>query len=106
MSDTTNKKEYSSISEFYPFYLQEHKNKTNRRLHFIGTTLFVILTVVMLATQNWALFILLPVAGYGFAWVGHFVIEKNRPATFTYPFYSFVCDFKMYFDILRGRVSA
>lgn len=98
------KRQFSSLNEFYTFYLQEHKNKTNRRLHFTGTSLFLVLVVVMLATQNWQLFFLLPVAGYGFAWTGHFFIEKNRPATFTYPFYSFVSDFRMYYDILRGRL--
>ncbi len=98
------KKEFSSLKEFYPYYLQEHKNKTNRMLHFIGTTLFLFLLLVMLFTQNWMIFFALPVVGYGFAWLGHFVIEKNKPATFTYPFYSFVCDFKMYIDVLKGRL--
>jgi len=98
------KKKFSSIDEFYPFYLGEHKNKINRGLHFFGTTLFIFLLAQMLVTGDWKLFFWLPVVGYGFAWVGHFLIENNRPATFTYPFYSFVCDFKMYFDFLRGKL--
>lgn len=99
-----NKKEFTSVAEFYPYYLQEHKNKTNRRLHFVGTLLLMIVAVTMVLTQNWMLFFLLPLLGYGFAWFGHFMIEKNRPATFTYPLYSLICDFKMFADILRGRL--
>lgn len=101
---TMTKKKYSSVSEFYPYYLQEHKNKTNRRLHFVGTLLLLLVAAFMVITQNWILVFALPVLGYGFAWFGHFVIEKNRPATFTYPIYSLICDFKMFVDILRGRL--
>lgn len=98
------KKKYSSVSEFYPYYLQEHKNRTNRKLHFIGTLLLLIVAAVMVFTQHWTLAFLLPILGYGFAWFGHFAIEKNRPATFTYPIYSLICDFKMFADILRGKL--
>jgi len=86
-------KEYKTLKEFYPYYLTEHSNTTCRTLHFAGTTLVFIL-----------LFIAAFIVGYGFAWVGHFFFEKNKPATFKYPLYSFVCDFLMYFDLLLGKI--
>ena len=96
---------FSSFREFYPFYLQEHSNKTCRRLHFIGTSLVLILVGVVIATGHWMLLWAFPVIGYGFAWVGHYVFEKNRPATFKYPLYSFIGDFVMYRDIWLRRLS-
>ncbi|MFQ3216805.1 Mpo1-like protein [Paraperlucidibaca sp.] len=96
---------FTSFREFYPFYLQEHSNKTCRRLHFIGTSLVLALLVTVLITGNWVWLWAFPVIGYGFAWVGHYVYEKNRPATFKYPFYSFMGDFVMYKDIWLGRLS-
>jgi hypothetical protein len=96
--------EFTSFSDFYPYYLQEHSNRTCRRLHFAGTSLVIALAVSAVATGNWWMLWLLPVAGYGFAWLGHFVFEKNRPATFRYPFYSLWGDFVMYKDILTGRI--
>jgi len=98
-------KEYSSFSEFYSFYLTEHSDRLNRRLHFTGTLLVILTFIYVLISQNWTLFILLPVFGYGFAWVGHFKIEKNRPATFGYPFYSLASDFVMFKDILTGKIK-
>ena len=96
---------YASISEFYPFYLSQHASKTNRRLHFIGTTLVIALVVAALWSANYLLLLLVPLAGYGFAWVGHFAFERNKPATFKYPFYSLACDFVMYRDIWLGRIK-
>jgi hypothetical protein len=96
---------YRSFAEFYPFYLSEHSDRTCRRLHFIGTSLVIGLAVAAIVTQRWWLLLLLPVVGYGFAWVGHFVFEKNRPATFTYPRYSLIGDFVMWKDILTGRIK-
>ena len=96
---------FTSFREFYPFYLQEHSNKTCRRLHFIGTSLVLALLVAVLITGNWVWLWAFPVIGYGFVWVGHYVYEKNRPATFKYPFYSFMGDFVMYKDIWLGRLS-
>ncbi|HZW20877.1 DUF962 domain-containing protein [Noviherbaspirillum sp.] len=95
---------YSSFREFYPFYLGEHANQTCRRLHFIGSTLVLAALVWVLATQNWMGLLLLPLFGYGFAWVGHFFFEKNRPATFSYPFYSLLGDWVMYWQILTGKI--
>jgi len=95
---------YASFAEFYPFYLSEHADRTCRRLHFVGTSLGLACLVAALVTRNawWLLAGLL--VGYAFAWVGHFVFEKNRPATFTYPLWSFMGDWVMWSEILRGRI--
>lgn len=96
-------KDIKSFKEFWPFYLGEHAHVTNRRLHFFGTLLVHLLFVAILVLQEWRLLWLLPVIGYGFAWVGHFVVEKNRPATFTYPLWSLRGDFKLFYEMCRGR---
>ena len=95
---------YASFAEFYPFYLSEHANRTCRRLHFVGTSLGLACLAAALATLTpWWLLVGLLI-GYAFAWVGHFVFEKNRPATFTYPLWSFMGDWVMWSEILRGRI--
>jgi len=95
---------YQSFREFYPFYLSEHANPTCRRLHFVGTTLVIaFLATAFLARNAWWLLGAL-VAGYGFAWIGHFFFEHNRPATFTYPVYSFIGDWVMFKDLLTGKI--
>ena len=96
---------FDSFEAFYPYYLAEHSNRTCRRLHFVGTTLVIVIAVIAALTANAGWLWALPVAGYGFAWVGHFVFEKNRPATFKHPFYSLLGDFAMYRDIWLGRIS-
>ena len=98
-------RKFASFREFYPFYLSEHADVRSRRMHFAGTTLILVLMIMAFIGGNWNWLWLIPVAGYGFAWIGHFVFEKNRPATFKHPFYSLLGDWVMYFDILRGRVS-
>lgn len=96
-------KEYKTFAEFYPYYLSEHRNGTCRVLHFVGTTLFFVLLMgAFLFHQLWFL-AACPIAGYGFAWVGHFFFEKNKPATFQYPLFSLLGDFRMYFEILAGK---
>ncbi len=95
----------SNFTEFYPFYLAQHSNRTCRRLHFVGTSLVGIVFAYALLKGPVALLWLMPVFGYGFAWIGHFVFEKNRPATFQYPLYSLIGDFVMYKDMLTGRIS-
>lgn len=95
-----------TYSEFWFFYLQEHSNATNRNLHFIGTTLVLFFASLALATGNYNIFWLCPLAGYAFAWVGHFKIEHNRPATFKYPLWSLISDFKMYFYFLSGKLNS
>ena len=95
---------YANFSEFYPYYLSEHQNLSCRRLHFVGSLLIIIVSLYAVFSQQLAWLWLLPVLGYGFAWVGHFFFEHNKPATFTYPFYSFLGDWVMFKDILIGRI--
>lgn len=95
---------FAGFAEFYPYYLSEHSDPTCRRLHFVGTALAIVLASAALLTRTWWLLALLPVAGYGFAWIGHFFFERNRPATFRHPFYSLLGDFVMFGDVVRGRV--
>lgn len=97
-------REYTSFAKFYPFYLTQHADRTNRRLHFCGTTLVLFLLAVTLISQHWLLLLALPAAGYGFAWAGHFFVEKNKPATFTYPLYSLMGDFLMFWQMLTGKI--
>lgn len=96
--------EYKSLGEFYKFYLSEHSHPTSRRLHFIGTGLVIVTLVGALLSQKYTLLWLLPLVGYGFAWAGHFFFEKNKPATFRYPFYSLASDFIMFWQILTGKI--
>nr|WP_225248448.1 DUF962 domain-containing protein [Pseudomonas tehranensis] len=100
-----NTRRFNTFAEFYPYYLSEHSNSTCRRLHFIGTSLVILIVALALIVGNGWWLIVLPIAGYGFAWVGHFFFEKNRPATFQHPFYSLLGDFVMYRDMLRGKVA-
>lgn len=96
--------QFRSFAEFYPYYLGEHSNPTCRRLHFVGTSLVIALLAYTIGSGKWLLLLAVPVLGYGFAWVGHFFFEKNRPATFTYPLYSLAGDFVMFRDILLGKL--
>jgi hypothetical protein len=91
------------LKEFYPYYLTEHQNPTSRVLHFIGTGLVLVVLVTAITMAKYIWLAAIPVIGYGFAWVGHFFFEKNKPATFTYPFYSLASDFLLFFDLLRGK---
>lgn len=94
---------YQSFAEFYPHYLAEHRHPTDRVLHVIGTSLaFLTLLSSLILRQPWGL-LLVPVFGYGFAWIGHFVFEKNRPTTFQYPLYSLLGDILLVKDVLTGR---
>ena len=95
---------YTTFSAFYPFYLSEHSNRTCRRLHFFGTSIGLACLALAFATQNFWWLLAGLVSGYAFAWVGHYFFEHNRPATFTYPFYSFLSDWVMWSEILRGRI--
>jgi len=95
---------FASFREFYPYYLAEHGNRTCRRLHFVGSSLVLgcLLMLVRSANPIWLVAALF--CGYGFAWAGHFFFEKNKPATFKYPFYSLAGDFVMYKDMLTGKI--
>jgi len=96
---------FASFREFYPFYLGEHRDRNCRRMHFAGSTLVLAVIALTVTTGHLAWLWLVPVAGYGFAWVGHFAFEKNRPATFRHPLYSLMGDWVMYWDVLRGKVK-
>jgi hypothetical protein len=94
----------ASFEEFWPYYVSEHWKPATRVLHFVGTTLVLGSLVLAVAGSPWWLAVA-PVFGYGFAWVGHFFVEKNRPATFTYPLWSLRGDFRMFRLILLGRMG-
>jgi hypothetical protein len=93
-----------SFAEFWDFYIKEHSKPATRVLHFIGTSLGLLLLVWFIVNGRWYYFPLFPVVGYAFAWFAHFVIEKNRPATFKHPLWSFISDFKMMWYMLTGRM--
>ena len=94
----------ATFAEFYPFYLSQHANRTCRRLHFVGTSIALALLVTTLATQQWWLVTVALIQGYAFAWVGHFFFERNKPATFRYPRFSFMGDWRLWWEILTGKV--
>lgn len=96
---------YKTLHEFWPFYLHEHSVATNRLLHFIGSSLGIIIFAVAMGLGNFVLIIPALVSGYAFAWFGHFFIEKNRPATFKYPLKSFISDWRMWYTMLTGRIA-
>jgi hypothetical protein len=94
---------FRTFSDFYPFYLSEHSNRTSRRLHFAGTCIALALLIAAIAThKRWLAGVAL-VQGYAFAWVGHFFFEHNKPATFRYPRYSLMGDWRLWWDILTGK---
>ncbi|HEU4773458.1 MAG TPA: DUF962 domain-containing protein [Lysobacter sp.] len=95
---------YRTFREFYPFYLGEHANRTSRRLHFVGTSMVVVLLIAAFITQWWWLIAVALVQAYAFAWVGHFFFERNRPATFQYPLLSLRGDWRMWWEMLTGKI--
>ncbi len=95
---------YTTLKEFWPFYLHEHRYTVNRTLHFIGSTLGLVIFATAIAISKFWLILPAFVSGYAFAWVGHFFIEKNRPATFKYPLKSFISDWRLWYVVLTGRV--
>jgi hypothetical protein len=98
-------KDYRTLEEFYPYYLGEHANRTCRRLHFVGTSLGLLLFMIGLTTQHWWLVAVAFIQGYAFAWVGHFFFEHNKPATFKYPWLSYKGDWKMWWEMLNGKIT-
>lgn len=100
---TTNPQNYT---EFWDFYLSEHSKPLTRLLHFVGTSLGIALLIFFVARGQWYFFPAFFVVGYAFAWFAHFVIEKNKPASFRFPFWSFISDFKMMWYMVTGRIGA
>jgi hypothetical protein len=96
----------TTYTEFWDFYVAEHSLPLTRLLHLIGTTVGVVLLVFFVARGHWYFFPVFFVAGYGFAWYSHFFVEKNKPASFRFPFWSFISDFKMIFYMLTGRMAS
>ena len=97
---------YDSFTEFWPYYLAEHSKPGTRLLHLIGTSIALSTVVVLILIGKWWLFPLALIPGYGAAWIGHFFIEKNKPATFQYPLWSFMGDYKMIWMMLTGRLGS
>lgn len=96
--------QFVSFRQFYAYYLTQHANPVCRTLHFAGSSLVLAMLAVAIATTDWWLLVTLPIIGYGFAWVGHYGFEKNRPATFGHPFYSLASDWVMWWHMLTGKV--
>lgn len=98
-------REYKSFAEFWPYYVSEHRKPATRVLHAVGTTIGLVFMASVIAVGKWWLFPLGLIPGYALAWTGHFVIEKNKPATFKYPLWSFMGDWKMLAYMITGRMS-
>ena len=96
---------YQSFAEFYPFYLSEHSRCETRRIHFMGSALALLCLLWALLSGEARWFLAAVICGYGFAWFGHVFFEKNRPATFRYPLYSLMGDWKMFWQILTGKIA-
>ena len=103
INQTTMTERIKTYREFYQFYLTEHSKTGTRIFHFIGTLLifFVIGYVISSGKERFLWYI--PIVGYGFAWFSHAVIERNKPATFKYPLWSLISDFKLFFELLIGK---
>nr|WP_245200340.1 DUF962 domain-containing protein [Herbaspirillum sp. LeCh32-8] len=98
-------RKYADFSDFYPTYLSEHSHRVNRQLHFLGSTLALLALMMLLISHQWWWLPVAVLCGYGFAWIGHFAVEKNQPATFRHPLYSFMGDWVMYWQMLTGQIS-
>ncbi|MEM9013672.1 MAG: DUF962 domain-containing protein [Pseudomonadota bacterium] len=96
---------FATYKQFFPYYLNEHSNKVCRGLHYVGTAIGLSALVAFFVTFNPWFLLAMPLAGYGCAWIGHFFFERNKPATFTYPFWSYVGDHHMFFLALTGRLK-
>ena len=93
---------FASFEAFYPYYIHEHSNQACRRIHVVGSALVIVVALLGLFVNGWW-FAAMPLVGYGFAWIGHFFFEKNRPATFQYPLWSLMGDWLMFFETVSGK---
>jgi hypothetical protein len=96
---------YRSFGEFWPFYLREHSRPATRALHYTGTAFVILIAIGATASGRWELLLALPIAGYGLAWASHAAVEHNRPATFAYPSWSLLADFRMFWLWLTRRIG-
>ena len=101
---TVDPRQFTSFGQFYPYYLREHSNRNCRRLHFVGSSIALVCLIAVVITGHAVWLVMALIAGYGLAWIGHFVFEKNRPASFQRPLYSFRGDWVMWRDMLRGKI--
>ena len=99
-------REYTTYGDFFPYYLQEHAKPQTRIFHYIGLILAIGVLIFALVTMNWWLLLAVPLSGYFFAWVSHAFIEKNKPATFTYPLWSLRGDYHMLFLAVTGKLES
>lgn len=104
MNTQIKESKHTSFAEFYSFYLSEHSNRTCRRLHFLGSSLALVCFTLLVFTGELQYLLLALLSGYGCAWIGHFVFEKNKPASFKRPLYSFMGDWVMYKDIWIRKI--
>jgi hypothetical protein len=104
MNYMTDAKSFRNFGEFYPFYLSEHANRTSRRLHFTGSSVAIALIAAAIVTRWWWLLLVAMMQGYAFAWIGHYFFEHNRPATFKYPWLSLMGDWRLWWEILTGKI--
>lgn len=95
-----------TFAEFWPFYLGEHSKPVTRRLHFVGSSAGIVCAAVAIVTRRWEPLVAALLVGYAFAWVGHFFVEGNKPATFKHPLWSFIADWKMWGLMLTGQLSS
>jgi hypothetical protein len=95
---------FRTFGDFYSFYLTEHENRTSRRLHFAGTSIALVLLAAALVSRVWWLVAVALAEGYAFAWIGHFFFERNKPATFKYPLRSLVGDWRLWWEMLTGKM--
>ena len=98
-------REHETFRSFWPFYLREHARPATRNWHYVGSTLAILVLVVALVSQTWWMLVAVPVSGYFFAWISHAFVERNRPATFTYPLWSLIGDYRMYALFLTGKLD-
>lgn len=96
--------QFERFSDFYPFYLAEHSERRCRAMHYVGSSLVLAVLAFALISGNFWTLVFVPIVGYGFAWIGHFFFEHNKPATFKYPLYSLIGDWVMLKDFVTGRL--
>ena len=96
----------TDFQSFFPYYLREHAHPLCRALHYFGTSMVLVILAYVIYSGQLVYLLVMPFVGYFFAWVGHFFVEKNKPATFTYPVWSLMGDFKMYFLFVSGRIGS